>query len=87
MTTEIPEQSLRQFRLNKINEISNVLDECDKTIEDLSERLEWDKKQLLAEVFNIFLWTVPVLTSSNKSPPGLKWIVILDEYQITADYQ
>ncbi|CAB3978992.1 Hypothetical predicted protein [Paramuricea clavata] len=49
MTTKIPEQSLRQFRLNKISEISNVLDECDKTIEDLSERLEWDKKQLLAE--------------------------------------
>ena len=65
MTTEIPEQSLRQFRLNKINEISNVLDECDKTIEDLSERLEWDKKQLLAEVFNIFLWTVPVLLTSS----------------------
>ena len=49
-TNVIPETTLTQSRLNKINEISNALKECDKVIEELSEKLQWDKKQMFAKV-------------------------------------
>ncbi|XP_028410888.1 U11/U12 small nuclear ribonucleoprotein 48 kDa protein-like isoform X2 [Dendronephthya gigantea] len=38
-----------QCRLNKITEISDVLNECNKIIDNLSERLHWDKKHLLSQ--------------------------------------
>ena len=53
MATKMPESALLQCRVNKIAEISNVLAECDKVIDDLSERLHWDKKQLLSEVYTV----------------------------------
>ena len=53
MATKIPETTLLECRVNKIAEISNVLTECDKVIDDLSERLHWDKKQLLSEVYTV----------------------------------
>jgi predicted ATPase len=42
------ETALIQSRLEEIGEISNVLNECDKVIEDLSQRLHWDTEQLLS---------------------------------------
>ena len=47
---EIEEDALTRSRLTKICEISNALNECDKVIEDLSEKLQWDKKWALAKV-------------------------------------
>ena len=49
-TNVIPETTLTQSRLNKINEISNALKECDKVIEELSEKLQWGKKQMFVKV-------------------------------------
>lgn len=42
--------AVTQSRLTKINEISNALKQCDKVIKDLSEKLQWDKRQILAKV-------------------------------------
>ena len=49
METKISDHTM-QCRLNKINEISDVLDDCNKIIDNLSERLHWDKKHLLSQV-------------------------------------
>ena len=43
------ETALMQCRLKEISEICDVLNESDRVIKDLSERLQWDTKHLLRE--------------------------------------
>ena len=61
MATENTVTSLMQCRLKEISEISDFLNESDRVIKNLSERLQWDTKHL-REVSNCSYspWSIKV---------------------------